>query len=264
MVTQRWCRQKTTLDSVHSINQTDVQYDSKPSEGKIMAGREKFPLLPIITGFFVAVLVLVPSTSAKFIALGPLNINGSTLIFPIAFIFNDVLTEVYGYERSRRIIWVGFVAQLFAAAVYALLVWWPAASFWTNQEAFASVLGQAPRVVLASMAAYFCGEFVNSYVLSRMKHRQAGKRGTSQAARYITSTFFGELVDSIVFMTVGFAGVLANSDIIKTIITIWLLKTLYEIAITPVSIKLANWIKDREGIDEIDAPGVTNYSPFKV
>ncbi len=229
-----------------------------------MEKHEKFPLLPVITGFFVATLVLIPSTSAKFIAVGPLNISGSTLIFPIAFIFNDVLTEVYGYERSRRIIWVGFAAQIFAAAVYMLLDAWPSASFWTNQEAFSSVLGQAPRIVLASMAAYFCGEFVNSYIMSRMKHRQAGKRGASQASRFIASTFFGQLVDSVVFMGVAFGGVMANSDLVKTIVTIWLVKVLYEILITPVSIKFSNWIKEREGVDALDAPATTNYSPFKI
>jgi queuosine precursor transporter len=238
--------------------------DRQNPEGEAMSQNEKFPLLPVITGFFVATLVLVPSASAKFIAVGPLNISGSTLIFPIAFIFNDVLTEVYGYERSRRIIWVGFAAQIFAAAVYMLLDVWPAASFWTNQEAFSSVLGQAPRIVLASMLAYFCGEFVNSYVMSRMKHRQAGKRGTAQASRFIVSTFFGELVDSVVFLGVAFAGVMANSDLVKTIVTIWLVKVLYEIVITPVSIKLSNWIKEREGIDALDTPDKTYYSPFKI
>jgi queuosine precursor transporter len=225
---------------------------------------EKFPLLPVITGLFVAVLVLIPSTSSKFIAVGPFNIAGSTLIFPVAFIFNDVLTEVYGYERSRRIIWVGFAAQVFAAAIYMLIDVWPAASFWNNQEAYSTILGQAPRIVLASLSAYFFSEFVNSYVLSRMKHRQAGKRGSSQASRFIASTFFGQFVDSVVFMCVGFYGVMANSDLIKTIITIWLLKTAYEILVTPLSIKLSNWIKEREGVDKIDAPESTNYSPFKV
>ncbi len=229
-----------------------------------MSQSDRFPLLPVITGFFVAVLVLVPSTSSKFLALGPLNISGSTLIFPITFIFNDVLTEVYGYERSRRIIWIGFAAQLFAAAIYALIDVWPAAPFWDNQQAYSSILGQAPRIVLASMTAYFCGEFVNSYVLSRMKHRQEGKRGTAQASRFIVSTFFGEFVDSAVFMTVGFAGVMANSDLIKTILTIWLLKTLYEILVTPFSIRLSNWVKEREGVDKVDVPASTNYSPFKL
>ncbi|MEK7801172.1 MAG: queuosine precursor transporter [Pseudomonadota bacterium] len=225
---------------------------------------ERFPLLPVITGFFVCVLVLIPSTAAKFIAVGPFNIAGATLIFPIAFIFNDVLTEVYGYERSRRIIWVGFAAQVFAAGVYALIDVWPPASFWDKQAEYSAILGQAPRIVLASLTAYFCGEFINSYILSRMKYSQNGKRGSAQAVRFAASTFFGQLIDSSVFMIVGFYGVLANSDLLKTIVTIWLLKSAYEILLLPLSMRLSNWIKVREGIDRIDAPENTNYSPFKI
>src|SRR5436309_7135396 len=116
-----------------------------------------FKLLSVFTGIFVAVLVLIPSASSKFIAVGPINLTGGTLIFPITFIFNDILTEVYGYAQSRRIIWTGLGCQVLAALTYWVVGIWPAAPFWHNQQAFMTILGVAPRIATASLIAYFCG-----------------------------------------------------------------------------------------------------------
>lgn len=229
-----------------------------------MQSQDRFPMLPVITGLFVCTLVLIPSTASKFIAIGPLNIVGATLIFPLSFIFNDILTEVYGYERARRIIWIGFFAQAFAALMYWLIQIWPPAPFWQNQAAYDIILGQSWRIVLASLSAYFCSEFVNSYILSKMKYAQGGRRGWSQGWRFAVSTFFGQLVDSIVFMTVAFAGVLTTGQIISTIISIWLFKSAYEVLVIPLSTRFANWVKSREGVDVTDDPANTNYSPFPV
>ena len=236
--------------------------------------KERFPLLPAITGFFVAILVLTPSASSKFItlgtihigslAIGPLNIAGSTIFFPLSYFFNDILTEVYGYERSRRVIWIGFSAQLFAAAMYTLIQLWPAAAFWHNQSAYDAVLGQAGRIVLASLFAYFVGEFVNSFVLSKLKYFSKGATGAALAFRFALSTFFGEFFDSAIFMIVGFAGVMATSDLVHTILTIWILKSAYEIVSLPISMRLVAWVKRRESVDHLDLPETTNYSPFKV
>ena len=215
-----------------------------------------------ITGLFVCVLVLVPSTASKFVVLGPFNISGATLIFPISYIFNDVLTEVYGYKRSRRVIWTGLFCQIFAALTYWVVGWWPAAPFWHEQRAFDVILGSAPRITFASLSAYFCGEFANSVVLSKMKYFQEGQRGLKQSWRFIASTAIGEAVDSAIFMSVGFLGVLTTRDVLQTMLTIYVLKVLYEILALPVSIRVSNWIKSVEGIDEIDLPERTRYSPF--
>jgi uncharacterized integral membrane protein (TIGR00697 family) len=225
---------------------------------------DRFPLLPFITAAFVTVLVLTPSASSKFISLGPLTIVGSTLFFPISYFFNDILTEVYGYERSRRIIWAGFAAQIFTAAMYALIQHWPAPAFWHNQEAYDLILGQAPRIVAASLSAYFVGEFINSFILSKLKYFVSGKTGWRLAARFVASTFVGEFFDSTIFMTVAFAGVIPTGELAQIIVTIWLLKTAYEIVTLPISVKLAAWVKRREGVDHIDAPRETNYSPFVI
>lgn len=223
-----------------------------------------FQLFSIFTGIFVAVLVLVPSLGSKFIAVGPFNLNGSTLIFPITFIFNDILTECYGYKRSRRIIWTGLGCQVLAAAAYFVVGIWPAAPFWENQDAFMAILGVAPRITLASLTAYFCGEFANSVVLSKMKFREHGERGLKQGWRFVASTIVGEGVDSVVFMSVGFIGVLSTADIVRTILTIYVAKVIYEIIALPVSMRVSNWVKKVDGVDEIDDPQLTNYNPFAV
>ena len=228
------------------------------------AGRkERFPLLPVITGIFVTILVLTPSASSKFIAVGPWVIVGSTLLSPISYIFNDILTEVYGYERSRRIIWIGLSCQVFTAAMYALIQYWPAAPFWHNQEAYDTILGQAQQIVLASLSAYFLGEIANSFIVSKMKYRSDGKSGLSMAGRFVASTVVGEFIDSTVFLVIAFYGVMANSDLVSTILTIWVLKTVYEVVALPISMKIVAWVKRREGVDTIDRPETTSYTPFK-
>lgn len=221
-------------------------------------------LLPIFAAIFAAVLVLIPSMSSKFIALGPLVVAGSTLIFPITFILNDVLTEVYGYRRSRIIIWTGMAMQVFAALFYFLIDIWPAAGFWENQSAYSMILGQAPRIVLASLTAYFVGEFANSIILSKLKYAHKGRGGSAQASRFVWSTVVGEGLDSFLFMTIAFFGVMSNTELFKVILTIWGIKVMYEICALPLSMKFTNWVKKYEGIDVVDDPHVTSYNPFKV
>src|SRR5207302_4793316 len=140
-----------------------------------------------------------------------------------SYFFNDILTEVYGYERSRRIIWTGFAMQIFTAAMYAIIQYWPAPAFWHNQDAYDTILGQAPRIVIASLSAYFCGEFMNSFVLSKLKYFVSGKIGPHLAMRFVLSTFVGEFFDSVIFLTVAFAGVIETGELLQIIVTIWLL-----------------------------------------
>jgi uncharacterized integral membrane protein (TIGR00697 family) len=227
-----------------------------------MEAKERFALLPVITGIFVAIQALLPSMASKFVALGPLYLPGSSLIFPINFIFNDILTEVYGYERSRRIIWLGFAAQVLAAVMYAVIQYLPAAPFWHNQDAYEKIFAQTPRIVLASLLAGSLGEFANSFVISRMKFLQKGRLGAAQAGRFVASTVVGQFVNSFVYMLSGFTGVVPLPGLIKTIVTMWLFKSIYEIIVLPFSMRFSNWIKRREGVDHIDARETTRYSPF--
>lgn len=227
-------------------------------------GRAGRPLRvhPIFTGVFVAVLVLIPAASSKIFALGPLRLPGGTVVFPLVFILNDVLTEVYGYEASRRVIWTGLVCQLLAALTYLLVQLLPPAPFWPHQAAYDAVLGFAPRVAVASATAYLCGEFLNSYILSKMKFRQGGRRGAHQGSRFLLSTIAGEAADSLLFVTVAYAGAIPLRELVETLITLYVVKVLYEAAALPASLRFANWVKKVEQVDWIDHPNELNYNPF--
>jgi hypothetical protein len=225
---------------------------------------KNFKLLNMFTGIFVAVLVVVPTLGAKFIAVGPFNFPGGTLIFPLVFIVNGVLTEVYGFARSRRVIWIGLACQALAALSWWLVGIWPAAPFWHNQSAYATVLGVAPRITLASFSAYLCGEFIKSTSLSKMKFMQQGRRGLAQSWRFIASSIVGEFVDSAVFMTVAFAGTISAADFVKTAVTLWIAKVIYEALALPVTVRFSNWVKKFENMDKIDKPEETNYNPFTI
>jgi uncharacterized integral membrane protein (TIGR00697 family) len=229
--------------------------DTRPPERSLK-------LFSVFTGFFVASLLLANVTAGKIFEVGPFALSAGVIVFPIAFIFGDILTEVYGYELSRKVIWTGFGCQILAAIVYLIVGVLPPASFWPNQAAFDAILGFVPRIVMASMAAYFCGEFCNSFILSKMKFWAEGKRGLAQAWRFIASTMVGEAVDTLVVVTIAFAGVYEVSQLIKIGLSVYLFKVVFEIIATPFSLPFANWVKKIEGVDVIDAPERTSYNPF--
>ncbi|MBX9951891.1 MAG: queuosine precursor transporter [Candidatus Obscuribacterales bacterium] len=216
--------------------------------------------LSLLTSIYITALVLTMSMASKFIAIGPFNICGATLVFPITYIFNDIFTEVYGYQRSRRIIWMGLGAQAFTGFAYWILGLWPPAPFWHNQEAYMTILGTGPRVAAASLLAYVFGEFTNSIVISKLKFKQGGKGGIKQGWRFLASTIVGEAVDTSIFFPVAFVGIIAWPELSQTMITVYLVKVLYEFVALPVSISIANAIKRQERIDVIDKPEETDYS----
>jgi uncharacterized integral membrane protein (TIGR00697 family) len=218
--------------------------------------------LSIISGLFIASLLITSVTNTKLITAGPFIMTGGTLLFPVAFIFNDILTEVYGFARTRAVIWTGVFCQLFAGTFYWIVGQLPPASFWIHQEAYEVILNTAPRLAIASVIAYLCGEFANSIVLSRMKHKSNGARDFRQSLRFILSTIVGEGVDSIVFIAVAFGGTMPIEELAYTAGSIYVLKVIYEALLTPFSTRFANWLKEKEGMDKIDDPSTTNYNPF--
>lgn len=229
-----------------------------------MAVPEKdLKLFSVVSGLFAAALIISNvAASAKIIAIGAFTIPGGSVLFPFTYIFGDILTEVYGYERSRKVIWTGFAGLALAVLTFYIVQIIPAAPFWHNQETYKEILGFVPRIVLASMVAYLVGEFSNSWVLSKMKYVVKGKRGWQQGWRFVVSTIVGEGVDTIVFMTIAFLGQFSLSNLISTALTLYVFKVLYEIIATPFSVRFANWIKKIEGVDEIDYPETTNYNPL--
>ena len=185
--------------------------------------------------------------------------GAGVLFFPISYVFGDILTEVYGYARARRVIWAGFVGLAFASLMAAVVVALPPAPFWENQKAYEVAFGQAPRIAAASMFAYFCGEFVNSYVLAKMKILTAGRWLWT---RTIGSTVAGEAVDSALFYPLAFygSGLIPNDKLPAIMAAQFVLKVLVEIVFTPVTYKIVGALKRAEAEDYYDRN--TNFNPF--
>ncbi|HEY4527184.1 MAG TPA: queuosine precursor transporter [Candidatus Paceibacterota bacterium] len=215
--------------------------------------------LGTIAVFFVAVLLISNIASTKIVQFGAFTFDGGTLLFPLTYIFADILTEVYGFARARRVIWLGFLCAAVMSILLYIVQILPPAADWPNQEAYNLILGQAPRIVLASLIAYLCGEFLNSFVLAKMKVWTEGKRLWT---RTIGSTVVGEFVDSTLFILIAFAGVLPGSLLITLIISNYIFKTLIEVAFTPLTYKIVGYLKSQEGEDHFDRG--TNFNPFTV
>ncbi|WP_066794304.1 queuosine precursor transporter [Sphingomonas soli] len=181
------------------------------------------------------------------------------LFFPLSYVIGDVLTEVYGYAGARRVIWAGTVAVLFMALMSWVVVALPPAPSWTNQGAYETIFGQVPRIVLASVCAFWAGEFVNSYVLARMK---VWTRGKALWARTIGSTIAGQGVDSLIFYPLAFWGAAGwtNELVITVLLTQWLFKVSWEVILTPVTYLVVGFLKRREGVDIFDKD--TDFTPF--
>jgi hypothetical protein len=215
-------------------------------------------MLAPITGLFVAVLLISNISSTKMISLFGISFDGGTLLFPLSYIFADVLTEVYGYHKSRVVIWTGFISALLMSATFILVGLMPASPEWTMQASYNDILGFAPRIVLASLIAYVFGEFVNSYVLSRMKTRTNGEK---QKSRFIISTIFGQAFDTVIFSCIAFIGVFSIELIISVILFNYVFKLLVETLLLPLTCRISNKLKLIENCDVYD-DGI-NYHPFR-
>ncbi len=205
-----------------------------------------------LTAFFVAVLILSNVASTKLVELGPFTFDGGTLLFPLAYIFGDVFTEVYGYAASRRIIWVGFACLALMVGTLALVEALP-----PRNEAFSAILGQAPRIALGSLLAYWAGEFVNAVVLAKLKVRTQGQWLWS---RTIGSTLVGQLVDTSVFLLIAFYGVFDNATLWTVFVSNYVFKVGVEVAFTPITYQVVNYLKRAENTDVFDRD--TNFNPL--
>lgn len=211
--------------------------------------------LVIITAIFITCLITANIIAVKVISLGPFILPAAIFVFPLSYIFGDVLTEVYGYRTARRVIWLGFICNLlfvFFAWIGQIL---PSAGFWGDQQSYVNILGLAPRILAASFCGYLVGEFANSFVLSRMKIFTKGKWLWS---RTIGSTLIGQALDTVLFITIGYAG--TGATLWTMIWNHWVCKVVIEIIFTPVTYVIVNWLKKAENIDTYDSQ--TKYNPF--
>lgn len=213
-------------------------------------------LLPM-SMLFTAVLLISNTVAVKITQIGPFTFDAATLLFPIAYIFGDLLTEVYGYKTTRRIIRYAIYAQILMALVYAAVQYLPAAVFWDAQASYESILGVVPRIVCASLIAFFAGELANAYIMSRMKVRSAGKYLWK---RTISSTVVGQGIDTVLFVFIAFAGTMALPELYAMLVSNYIFKVAYEIFATPLTYIAVDTLKKKEQIDVYDTD--INYNPF--
>ena len=218
----------------------------------------QFRYYDIVMAAFVAILLLSNIIgAAKLSTVAGFTFGAGILFFPVSYVIGDVLTEVYGYARARRVIWTGFGAMVFMAFMSWAVVAMPPADSWTGQDAYEQVFGLVPRIVLASIIAFWAGEFVNSYVMARMK---IWTRGKALWSRTIGSTIVGQGIDSLLFYPIAFLGIWETRDVLIVMGSNWLLKVLWEAVLTPVTYVAVNRLKRAEGVDIFDDQ--TDFSPF--
>jgi len=222
-------------------------------------GQRGYKYFDLIMALFVAVLLTSNIASTKILKLGPFTFDGGTLLFPISYIFGDILTEVYGYRRSRRVIWVGFGCAALMAVVLAVVGALPPAEGWEYQAAYEAILGTTTRIVLASLIAYSAGEFSNSYTLARMK---VLTRGRWLWTRTIGSTLVGQGVDTVLFVTIAFAGTLPWPLFWSIVISNYVFKCGLEAVMTPATYRVTEFLKREENEDVYDID--TDFNPFKI
>jgi len=228
-------------------------------ENRLASERRPYRYFDLIMAGFVAVLLISNVASSKILDLGPFTFDGGTILFPISYIFGDILTEVYGYARSRRVIWIGFACALLMSATFAIVGALPPNAAWGNQEAYQAILGQTPRIVIASLLAYFAGEFSNSFTLAKMK---VLTRGRWLWMRTIGSTLVGEGVDTLLFVFIAFLGTLPAEVLFAVIVSNYVFKCGFEALATPVTYWIVRTLKRVEQEDYYDYH--TNFNPFRI
>lgn len=222
----------------------------------------------LVTAIFVTTLIISNIIAVKLIQIGSLVLPAAVILFPISYIFGDILTEVYGYRNARKVIWIGFACNLLAVVAIYVAGVLPAASFWSAgdfstplaaQQAYSAILGFAPRLLIASFCAYLIGEFLNSFVLARLKLKTKGK---FLWLRTIGSTIIGQGADSAVFITIAFLGILPSGFLLTSILSQWLFKVAYETLATPLTYLAVNFLKRNEHEDVFDEN--TNFNPVAI
>jgi hypothetical protein len=221
--------------------------------------KQGYRYLNLVTAVFVTCLITSNIIAVKIIDVLGVVVPAAVVIFPLSYLFGDVLTEVYGYARSRQVIWIGFSCN----ALAVLAIWiggrLPSAVFWDGQTAYFRILGSTPRLLLASFSAYLVGEFLNSLVLARLK---IATRGRWLWTRTITSTLVGQGADSLIFIVIAFAGSISTANLARVVIAQWLVKSAYETIATPATYAIVRFLKKTEREDYYDYQ--TDFNPFRL
>ncbi len=218
-----------------------------------------FRYYDLILALFAACLLISNLAATKLISFGSVIIDGGAILFPLVYIFGDVLTEVYGYKYARRAIWTGFATMLLAVLAFTIVRYLPPAADYPDQEAFVKVLGFFPQIVLASLVAYLVGEFLNAYILAKLKVKTEGRL---LWLRLIGSTFIGQIADTVIFAFIAFGGILTGMDMLIFIAIGWGFKTGVEVLLLPVTYRVIGFLKKQESVDAYDTK--TDFTPTKI
>ncbi len=217
------------------------------------------PRFLIVTALFITCLIAANIIIVKQINIGPVLLPAAIIVFPISYILSDILTEVYGYSQARRVIWLGFLCNLF----FVFAIWigniLPAAPVFEAQMAYERILGNTPRFLVASFLAYLSGEFANSYILAKLK---IATKGRWLWTRTIASTLAGQGLDTVIVLSIGFIGTLPLKVLLTMILSHWLAKSLYEIAATPITYVVVGYLKKKENLEIFDYR--TNFNPVNI
>ena len=216
-------------------------------------------LFMLFSMLFCVCLITANVLETKQMAFGPISITGGLIVFPVSYIINDCVCEVWGYRKTRLLIWLGFSMNFLFVMFGALCDAIPGAPYWDNEAGFHAIFGLAPRIAAASFVAFVVGSFANAYVMSRMKVSSQGKNFSLRA---IMSTIFGETADSLIFFPLALGGVVPTEELPVLILSQIVLKTLYEIIVLPITIQVVKYTKRHEGLDEYDKD--INYNIFSV
>ena len=219
----------------------------------------KYNYIDIITGLFVAVHLISNIASTKIVQIWKFTFDGGTILFPLSYIFGDILTEVYGFRAGRRVIWIGFFSALLMSVTFGLVGLIKPASGWEYQQAWMQILGQTPRIVAASLIAYFAGEFSNSIVLAKMKLFTKGK---FLWTRTIGSTLAGQCIDTVLFVLIAFSGLYSWKTVGLIVASNYIFKVGMEIILTPATYGVVKFLKKRENVDYYDYG--TSFNPFSI
>ena len=206
-------------------------------------------LFMLFSILFCVCLIAANILETKQISVLGISLTGGLIVFPISYIINDCVCEVWGFQKARLLIWTGFAMNFFFVAVGAICNWIPGAPYWTNQEGFDAIFGLAPRIAAASFVAFIVGSFANAYVMSKMKIYDGGKRFSLRA---VVSTIVGESCDSVIFFPLALGGVIPSNELLKLMIWQVILKTLYEVIALPITIRVVKKLKEHEGEDVYD------------
>ena len=216
-------------------------------------------LFMLFSILFCVCLIAANVLETKQIAFGSISLTGGLIVFPVSYIINDCVCEVWGFQKARLLIWTGFAMNFFFVAMGALCDWIPGAPYWTNEAGFHAIFGLAPRVAAASFVAFIVGSFANAYVMSKMKIRDKGRNFSLRA---ILSTIVGESFDSVIFFPLALGGVVPTEELPKLMLWQVLLKTVYEVIALPITIRIVKALKEHEGEDTYDND--VNYSIWKI